>query len=277
MNFSAALTTSGQQIKLGWDAADGPAVLVKDNGTTVDVIGTAGATELLSDTAVARSTLLPIACVLRSVGGFELAKLGGYWRVVWVENSTSADPATPLVNNHSAIGWVDNLRIADLKGGWSTDYGIATQRLAGARSNNDTFTHEGNCLIDFTVTTRCSASNLDLRFRRLDATNYWQIQIDSTGAYSLYEVVAGTPTIRGTAAGVVTSGHRCVVVADGQSIKGYSNNVQRWTYASAANFVTATAGELVSMGTTGAVSDLISWPRILSGHPLGQLTKVEHT
>ncbi len=84
--------------------------------------------------------------------------------------------------------------------------------------------------------------------------------IDSTGAITLNEVVAASPTQRGTAAGVVVTGHRVTVRANGSEIRVFSNNVLRITYASATNFATATSGTLTALGTGGAVSDVVLWP-----------------
>lgn len=82
----------------------------------------------------------------------------------------------------------------------------------------------------------------------------------------LNEVVAGTPTSRGTgAAGSIANGQRLVVIADGSTIRVYANNVLKTTYTTATNFATSTAGVLASLGTGGAVADLIAWPRTLSG------------
>jgi hypothetical protein len=190
------------------------------------------------------------------------------WTLLWIEIAGDASATRrPFfwALGTASSGKFGHWRYLDLPAPYATDYGLATQRLSGARSALDAFSHEANCLIEFTDTTRPSASNLDFRFRRQDATNYWQVTIDSTGAFTLNEVVAGTPTQRATAAAVVSSGHRIVIVADSTTIKGYSNNVLRWTYSSASNFATSTAGELTALGTTGAVSDVVAWPRTISG------------
>lgn len=144
---------------------------------------------------------------------------------------------------------------------------VATQRLAGARAAGDTFTHTANCSIGFVVTTRPSADQIELRFRIQDASNYWQVTVDSSGNLDLDEVVAGTPTQRGTAAGAVTNGKYLVVHCTGSRIFVEDSNSQviRINYTSATNFATATAGELEVLGTGGAVSDIVAWPRTLTG------------
>jgi hypothetical protein len=167
------------------------------------------------------------------------------------------------------------VRVAQLTAPWNaSDYGLATQQLAGARAPGDTFTHEANCLIEFTVATLPGAgTQIELRFRVQDATNYWQVTVDSTGALDLDEVVAGVVTQRGTAAGVIANGDRIVITAVGQTIKVYEANTLRITYATAANFATETDGELETEGTGGAVTDIVSWPRTLSGAALAELQR----
>jgi hypothetical protein len=104
-----------------------------------------------------------------------------------------------------------------------------------------------------------------VRFRVQDSNNYWSIRITNIGTLVLEEVVAGVISQRINVVAIVSSGHRIVVVAEGSTIRVYSNNDLRGTYASASNFSTAAAGELNSLGTGGAVSDIVAWPRTISG------------
>jgi hypothetical protein len=119
-----------------------------------------------------------------------------------------------------------------------------------------TFAHPANTRIEFTVAALPVSGNIDLFFRKQDATNYWRVAVGSTGNFTLLEVVAGAGTTRGTANGVMSSGHRVVIIATGSVITGYSNGVLRWTYSSASNFATATTGEISSLGTGGSISVL---------------------
>jgi hypothetical protein len=211
----------------------------------------------------AGATTYNLAAVLRSTGAFLLIKGGAYstWTLLWVEATVNTATTSPAVTNYADAGTLDDLRVVDLPAPWNTDYGIATTRLAGARSPGDTFTHTADCLVEITDTTRPSASNLDLRFRQQDASNYWQVTVDSTGALTLNEVVAGTPTQRGTAAAAVANGNRVIVLAVGSTIRVYSANVLKITYSSASNFAAATSGVLTALGTSGVVNDLVAWPR----------------
>ena len=209
------------------------------------------------------------ALVLRSAGCFLLVKGGAYTN--WTLAAVSVSPADATLypslqhGNSTSTATFDAVKVADLPAPFTDDYGIVTQRLAGARVAGDAFTHEADCLIEFTATAIPSANNIDLRFRKQDDTNYWQVTISSTGAITLNEVVGGSATGRGTSAGAVSNGHRCVIIASDTTIRVYVNNVFKINYVSAVNFKTATAGVLSGEGTGGDVREIISWPRTLSG------------
>jgi hypothetical protein len=213
--------------------------------------------------ALAAGTTYQLAIVLRPTGAHYLIKGGAFaaWTLLYVENVDSTATVYPAFSSKSAAGNLDNFRVTDLGGAWATDYGIATQRLAGARAAADAFAHTANALLEFTVTTLPSAGSIDYEFRRQDSGNKWIARVSTTGALSLIEVVAAGETSRASAAGVVANGNRVVIVADGSTIAGYSSNTSRWSYGSASTFQAATSGLLGSLGTGGAVSDIVAWPR----------------
>jgi hypothetical protein len=217
------------------------------------------------------------AVIRRTSGGYFLLIKGGVytnWTIIGVFVSpTLAATEGVFIGpaNTDLNSTIDSIRVVNLIAPWTTDYGIATQQLAGARSAGDTFTHEANCLIEFVVTTRPSALQLEVRFRIQDASNYWQVTVDSTGALDLDEVVAGVATQRGTAAGVVSNGERIVILADGQTIRVWEQGTLRITYTSASNFQAATSGKLETEGTDGSVTNIVSYPRLLSGTALSVL------
>jgi hypothetical protein len=225
--------------------------------------------------AVANGTANIYGIVLRETGLFYLLQPAGSeeWLVLYVEDSENVATNYPNLSIYSRELTADYVRAAQLKGAWTSDYGIATQRLAGARSPGDTFTHEADCLIEFTVATLPSAGQIEMRFRIQDASNYWQVTVDSSGNLDLDEVVAGSPTQRGTDAGHVAGGERVVIIADDEDISVFEANTRRITYGSAANFKTETDGELETEGTGGAVSDIVAYPRVLSGAALSQVEK----
>lgn len=255
-------------IEIGWD--------ITQSGSAVDVFrNSAGSSTLVLENGVAvvgevpaNSTDYAAAVIMRTVGNFYILKGGVFttWTMIWVGDvSTGVRYATATAGGTTATGTVSFLRVTDLPAPFTDNYGLATQRLAGARSGGDTFIHIANCLLEYIVTTLPSALAITFEFRRQDASNYWTISVDSVGTISLTETVAGVPTVRGTAVTVVANGHRVVVMADGSTIRIYSNHVLRFTYSSASNFATSTAGVLSSLGTGGAVSDIVSWPRVLTG------------
>lgn len=203
-----------------------------------------------------------------------IVKSGGIWKLLIVQPIESGAAVYPAVTNYNLIVQTDYLRLAQLPAPFNTDYGIATQRLAGARSAGDTFVHEADCLIGWTVTTLPSNNGMMLAFRSVDANNEWYLQVNSAGAASLIEYAAGGFTIRGNLAnGSITTGCRLVFIADNETIKLYVNGTLKLTYTSASNFKTAMTGRVRALGTGGAVSDIVSWPRNLSGTAASILEK----
>lgn len=204
-----------------------------------------------------------VAIICRSTGYLYFVRGGIYtnWTLLWPGKGDSSATIYPGLANYDAAGTVDDFRVLDLPAPYTTDYGISTQRLVSP-SGGATFAHTADCLLDFTVTTLPSSGTAILvYFRKQDSNNYWRILVNSAGDFQLTEVVAASGTQRGLASGVVANGQRIVVVAEGSTIKGYSNNFLRWTYSSATNFATQTAAELNSLGTGGVLSEIVTWPR----------------
>lgn len=187
----------------------------------------------------------------------------GTWKLAWIEFGAStmlvsSDPGggTPVILGTNGPA---PFRVA---------YGYVTRRLAGNVPAPSDFTHNADCLITLTLTTRPSAGSMAVDFRRQDVNNRWQIYISPAGDFTLTEVVAGAFNNRGVAAGVVASGNPIVLVCDGQAITGYSSGVQRWLYGAAVNFATMTLGRFSFAATGGQISDIITYPRVVSGAAL---------
>jgi hypothetical protein len=232
----------------------------------------------LGTTTVGKTYL--VSLVLRSTGVYALIKstedaLYPEWTLLWVANEGNAATLYAFWGVRAlALDPMQFVRVAQLAAPWNaSDTGIATQVLAGARSAGDTFTHEANALIEFTVGAVSASQSIYLDFRKQDDNNKWSIQVNQLGNLNLLEVVGGTATGRGNAAGVIAAGDRIVVVAEGQTIKVYEANTLRITYTSATNFQTQTSGELDARPADAAVSDIISWPRVLSGTALTELER----
>jgi hypothetical protein len=266
-------TTSGGTWRTGWSisaVATSPTTGVLHNADQTMNIIVNGSAAVATGQSMALNTEYDLAYVLRATGCFILINGGAFsaWTLLWVTNvETQGAVWGHLANNNSVGTWGDYRIVSQLGAPLNSDYGIATQRLVTPAAST-AFTHTADAHIEATVTTLPSAGTIDLRFRQQDASNYWQVTISSTGALTLNEVVAGTPTQRATAAAAVANGNRVYLVLNGSSIKAWSNNVLKWTYASASGFATATGGLLNSLGTGGVVAEAISWP-MLPPFPVG--------
>lgn len=236
-------------------------------------LGHATANITILDTSVV-STYYDFCLILRSAGSFSI--IGN--KIVFIHKQGVTTPMFPVIgqlstNRHTPQ--IKNVRVGRLGGSWLSDTGIATSILSGARNVNDTFIHEPNSLwIEFALTTIPSAGNIEIDIRRQDANNKWMLQVTSAGAFNLIEVVSGTPTTRATT--TATTGDRLICIMDGANAK-----LLRWrstgsssstTYTSVSTFTTQTQGELISLGTGGAVSNIEAYPRTLTGSNLAWIT-----
>lgn len=115
----------------------------------------------------------------------------------------------------------------------------------------ETFVHNANGYLMFSIGTLSTVGDMKIRFRIQDANNYWQLVLTTTGRLQLNEVVAGTPTQRADVAGFA-SNHWAHIICDGATIRvlsgAFGAEAQRFTYASATNFMTATGGQIESAG-----------------------------
>jgi hypothetical protein len=263
LGFSA--NSGNSAVSVGLDYSDATTMRIKDGISVVDgsVAVPSGENEF--------------AFVLRSAGGFLLLKDGsGNWILHWIYTSPSSDQYAKLRVGAGAKDYKsDDWRVADLGDPWATAYALATERLSGSQSAGQTFSHEADCLIEFEATTLPSSGQIELFFRIQDASNYWRVTINSSGDLDLDEIVSGSATQRGTSAAAVSAGNRVVVMANDTSIRVYANEAKVITYGSASNFKTETAGELDTLGTGGAVSDIVSWPRTISGNALQALERIQ--
>ena len=261
-------STAAHHQDVGWDdtASGAPLDTIRFTNLGVLQVLSNGSGMVILETFSAGTTY-SCAVVMRGTGMFYFIKGGAYigWTLLWIKHiaTNSLYPFVGAIGTTSVFT-VDSFRVADLPAPFSTDYGIATQQLSGARSAGDVFIHEPNCWIEWIVTTRVDAQYV--YFRAQDANNYWRVDVAADGSMALQEVVDGTPTSRGTAAASsIANTQRILVRADGTTIKVFANNVAVITYATATNFATATAGKLLALGTGGAISNIVSYPRMLSG------------
>jgi hypothetical protein len=217
--------------------------------------------------------------VLRPDGLFNCIKGGAFtnWILMMVEavgNAATVYPALTTTTGSAGLRFT-KVQISDLAGGWETEFGIATERLAGSQSQGQTYTHEANAIIEFEVTTLPSAGSIEISFRKQDANNLWKATVDSTGTLRLFEVVGGSGILRIFSGGVISAGERIVIWALDSTIQLHDPQLRRGKYAAATNFQTETAGEVESLGTGGVASDIVAWPMNLSGQPLAYLEAFE--
>lgn len=216
------------------------------------------------------------AVVLKSSGAYTFRKISSVWCLVWVSYSETITPLYFLRLPYAkVINWGAQ-NVATLPA--FADTSFLTFNQTGALSAGTGFTHPANGWINNTLTTRPSASNTDFRFRIQDASNYWQRTINSSGDIILNEVVAGVPTARGTKLATAASGDLDRILLNGNVITGWSQAgatvTQSWSHTSGGNFATATTGEVTSLGTGGAISDLQTMPYNPTGDHSTQLDQI---
>ena len=166
-------------------------------------------------------------------------KSAGTWKLLWTDRSGA------LLRGDTAGATPVTLASGASAGPFAAAYGMATQRLAGSVAQGTAFSHEADCLIEWTQValptfdyTRVTIRDPipDEPFGRPE----WWLMVAANGTLLLYERddVGGT-TRASTFAGAVVNGDRVVVVAEGTTITGYSTGVQRWSYADATVYATA--------------------------------------
>jgi hypothetical protein len=211
------------------------------------------------------------ALVQRTNGIMVVGYVGGSWLLLYPYTGGSESLLYPgLLHFGNTTNVLSTLRITDLPAPWTDDYGIATQRIASPTAGA-TATAEANAIIEFTWPA-ATGETLDFDVRRTDDDNRWIIRGSQGGStIKLIERVAGVETERASAAQTWTNGtsYRIVAILDGNTIRTYVANVAKSTYSSASFNNTATGVKVSHAGT-----DLVCWPRTLSGAALAALEAV---
>ena len=137
-----------------------------------------------------------------------------------------------------------------------------TDSIDGVLVAGNLFTHAADFLGEITVTDNGTLNATRIMFRRQDDANCWMILIDANGNTALYELTTvGGAVLRVNGGAQAVDGSRFVWVADGETITGYVDDVQTWTYGSAVNFQTLAAGKVSTIATNATIQDLKIWPR----------------
>lgn len=191
-------------------------------------------------------------------------KSAGVWKLLWVDTTGA------LLRGDTAGAYPVTLA-SDGPLAFGTAYGMATQRLAGSVAQGTRFVHPSDCLIEWTQVALPASDHTRIVIRDPIPNEgagrpEWWLLVSSVGGLLLYERFdEGSAERANSGAGAVVNGDRVVAVAEGTTITGYSAGVQRWSYADATAYATATNGRVHSVTFGAIVSDLIIWPRILSG------------
>lgn len=202
----------------------------------------------------------------RTAGSLNLLRGGSFsdWILWYVDCIRSSASPSSGVSSFDGSGEFADLGLYDLGATWEAS--LKTVDLPGARSAGETFTHFADFSLDFTVTTLPASANLEFRWRIVDASNYMQLLISSGGVATINQVVAGSPTTLATTGAVIANGDRVFMPIYGSTVMlvegavSVAPHTRRVNITTATNFQTATGGQLVSLGTGGAISNVIIWP-----------------
>ena len=130
--------------------------------------------------------------ILRETGAFYLIRGNteySEWTIHWISDSRNDTPYFVGLDRFRAgiASQIDQISLNQLPSPWDTDYGIATDRLAGARAPGDTFVHEADCLIEWEETALPGVGASRMIFREQDPNNHWFVFVVSNGDFQLYE------------------------------------------------------------------------------------------
>ena len=132
-------------------------------------------------------TDLLVAIIQRSSGYFAVSGTTNFEtaKLLWVSDYNSDDLESSVTLNDPSTP--DDNQVVDLAAPFDSDFGLATQQLAGVRSSSDTFTHEP----DF-VASWASALDEEIAFRTVDVDNLLSIVIGSDGSISVNQTLSGS-------------------------------------------------------------------------------------
>lgn len=205
-------------------------------------------------------------------------KTGSTWNLYGVYPTQDADTTNRYViaaKEADSTQLINRDAIAQLSGAWATDYGVATDRLAGDLTTTDTFTHTPDGNISFQLGSIPTTGVLRVDFREQTPTsNMWRLQINSAGACVLFEYASGVPTAR--ASGSVSGGEFMQIIMVDETIKVFADGAAVFApYTGAAAYKTETTGTYFQTnGGDDPISNLTTLTYTLSGTLSGQLEAV---
>lgn len=262
------LTAYGVRFDWGQDATDAAKMHGVLFASAAPFLYVSGGNPTTGD-SVALATTYRLALILRATGCFYFIQGGAFtnWTLIWVDPAGTLATVYPygiVAHTSAGAGTIDNLRVLDLGSlvpVFATPYGLATNRLASVAAGTQT-AGNADLLLDYTFS--YAGTPCYVQYRRTSATNSWEVDADS-GTLTLYQVVAGVYSSRGTVAATftATNTYRIIVVAEGNVHKVYVNNVLKITYTDAGNFQNTATG-ISADAVSASMSELVAWPRIVS-------------
>lgn len=269
-------TTVGNNDRIGFDSSNGASATIDigfDYNNTSAVRMKSGT--VLITTHTIGSGQHDCAFVMRNSGGYLLLRNGtsGVYKLAWVyATGTATQYAKVFLNSAVARNFqVSNWRVVDFTdAAWTTDYGIATQRVASP-ADGETFTGTADGIFEITFTF-VTGSQPKLLIRRTDDSNAWYIQSNVAGtALEIVEINGGVSTVRATASITFVNGtsYRIVAIAEETTITGFAGVATAEPTTAIPSYTSATFNQSATgvkwmAGLSTPYSNLVAWPRTIT-------------
>lgn len=209
---------------------------------------------------------IKLAVIQKAAGAFYI--IGN--RLAHVDNAAIQTPNYVGMGRSTTVVetiYYDDMKVGKiLSGVWLRDYGPGRLAIPGAILAGATFTHTANFLMYFQLVNNGTAGSTVIKFRIQDALNYWNVSITSGGVATINEVVAGINTVRATSAAAFDNERVAITVSEANI--AVSDTTFRIAYNAAANFQTATSGEVSAIATGADLQNMELYPVDLMGEAL---------
>ncbi len=208
--------------------------------------------------------------VLRTPGILTLVDDGSGWKLMSIGLASAYSPVYPSISDFSCGYAVEDLRLFDLPAPWDTQYGLATQRIAGAVPLGTSFTHESDFTLEWVQTELPDPGGATwMEFNKVDDNNFWLLSVNPDGLLQLYLMLDGTPVYKAQGVTPVARGDRIRLQRNGSVISSYLNYALAISYGDV-SFMGYTDGILGGF-QYGVVSDIDIWPLNINGQALTTL------
>jgi hypothetical protein len=220
-------------------------------------------------TPLVNGTVYTFYIVLRATGAFYFANGGIYSNtLLWVANVGTQTPLYAGMGNFDGVGTLDNFKEGQLAAPFTSDAGIATNIVASPGVNEVTAS-EADSITEMTWQA-ATGQVWNLYIRWTDDTHTYCVRADQTNSTIKLIEINGGETEKASAAQTWTNGtnYRVCVIASGNTIRVVVSTSLKLNYASATYNNTATG-----IKTDRAGTNLITWPRTLSGSAATELNR----